>query len=294
MEPATETKLSEEKLLPEMAAPKKRKIASECRRFQTRWENEYFFKEINRKCVCLIYNEDVAVMKEYNVRWHYETKHQSYTSYTGAERTQKVKQMADSLQANKIQENATTASYEVAKLIAQHGKPFSDGDFIKQCLIKVTEIMCPEKVPDFNNVSLSRNTVVHDFSVVEKQIKLFSTPFLVDAEEVEESLQLELIEMQCDDSLKSQHQLLSLPEFYQSLDNAKFPLMRRPAKRMMSLFDSTYICEQTFSLLNQNKSRLRTRMTDSHLCEVLRVSTTKLSPDMSAILQSKGQHHCSH
>ncbi|XP_044052223.1 general transcription factor II-I repeat domain-containing protein 2-like [Siniperca chuatsi] len=99
------------------------------------------------------------------------------------------------------------------------------------------------------------------FSVIEKQIKLFSTPFLVDAEEVEESLQLELIEMQCDDSLKSQHQLLSLPDFYQSLDHAKFPLMRRHAKRMMSLFGSTYICEQTFSLLNQNKSRLRSRMT---------------------------------
>ncbi|KAK3522322.1 hypothetical protein QTP86_003004, partial [Hemibagrus guttatus] len=78
------------------------------------------------------------------------------------------------------------------------------------------------------------NQRFQDFSVIEKQIKLFSTPFLVDAEEVEESLQLELIEMQCDDSLKSQHQLLSLPDFYQSLDHAKFPLMRRHAKRMMS------------------------------------------------------------
>lgn len=78
------------------------------------------------------------------------------------------------------------------------------------------------------------------FSAIEKQIKLFSTPFLVDAEEVEESMHLELIEMQCDDSLKSQHQLLSLPDFYQSLDNAKFPLMRRHAKRMMCLFSSTY------------------------------------------------------
>uniref|UniRef100_A0A3B3XNZ9 DUF4371 domain-containing protein n=1 Tax=Poecilia mexicana TaxID=48701 RepID=A0A3B3XNZ9_9TELE len=138
------------------------------------------------------------------------------------------------------------------------------------------------------------NQRFQDFSDIEKQIKLFSTPFLVDAEEVEESLQLELIEMQCDDSLKSQHQLLSLPEFYQSLDNAKFPLMRLHAKRMMSLFGSTYICEQTFPQLNQNKSRLRTRMTDTHLCEILRVSTTKLSPNMSTILQSKGQHHCSH
>uniref|UniRef100_A0A3B4B443 HAT C-terminal dimerisation domain-containing protein n=1 Tax=Periophthalmus magnuspinnatus TaxID=409849 RepID=A0A3B4B443_9GOBI len=123
------------------------------------------------------------------------------------------------------------------------------------------------------------NQRFQDFSVIEKQIKLFSTPFLVDAEKVEKSLQLELIEMQCDDSLKSQHQLLSLPNFYQSLDNVKFPLIRRHAKRMMSLFGSTYICEQTFSL---------------HLCEVLRVSTTKFSPDISAILRSKGQHHCSH
>ena len=152
-----------------MAALKKRNIASECRRFQTRWENEYFFKEINGKCVCLICNEDDAVMKAYNVHRHYETIHRSYTLYTGAEQTQKVKQMAASLQAqqqflfflhaNKIQENATTASYEVAKLIAQHSKPFSDGDFVKHCLIKVTEIMCLEKVQDFNNVSLSRNTV---------------------------------------------------------------------------------------------------------------------------------------
>lgn len=48
---------------------------------------------------------------------------------------------------------------------------------------------------------------------------------LMDTEEVEESLQLELIEMQCNDSLKNQHQLLSAPNFYQSLEKAKFPLM---------------------------------------------------------------------
>ena len=59
--------------------------------------------------------------------------------------------------ANKRQENATIASYEVAELIAQHGKPFSDGDFIKQCLTKVAEIICPEKMQEFNNVSMSRN-----------------------------------------------------------------------------------------------------------------------------------------
>lgn len=75
-----------------MAEPKKRKVESECRKFQTWWESEYFFKEFKGKCVCLICTEIMAVMKEYNVRRHYETKHQAYASYTGAEREQKLKQ----------------------------------------------------------------------------------------------------------------------------------------------------------------------------------------------------------
>lgn len=60
-----------------------------------------------------------------------------------------------------------------------------------------------------------------DFSVIEKEIKLLATPFLVDAEEVEENMQLELIKIQCDDSLKNLHQQLSLPEFYRSLEQEK-------------------------------------------------------------------------
>lgn len=111
---------------------------------------------------------------------------------------------------------------------------------------------------------------------------------------MEENLQLELIEIQCDDSLKNQHQQLSLPEFYRSLEKEKFPLMRSHAKIMISLFGSTYICEQTFSLLTLNKSRMRTKITDSHLHDVLRISTTKFTPDLQAILRSKAQHHCSH
>ena len=83
---------------------------------------------------------------------------------------------------------------------------------------------------------------------------LFSTPFLMDAEELDESLQLELIEMQCDESLKNQ--LLSLTYFKRSLEKAKFPRMRIHTKIIMSLFSSTYICEQTFSLWAMNKSRL--------------------------------------
>lgn len=37
--------------------------------------------ELKGKSVCF---ETVAVMKEYDVRWHYETKYQTYKFYTGA------------------------------------------------------------------------------------------------------------------------------------------------------------------------------------------------------------------
>lgn len=87
-----------------------------------------------------------------------------------------------------------------------------------------------------------------DFSSIEKYIKLFSTPFLVDAQEVEESLQLALIKLQCDDSLKTQHQLLCLPDFYHGLEDAKFPLMNYMQKWSACSAQHTYMRANFFSL----------------------------------------------
>ena len=148
---------------------KKRKVDSKCKKFHTRWETEYFFTEVKGKCVCLICSKSVTVMKKFNMQRYFQTKHKKYESCTGAKRKQKVKQMVATLQAqqkcflcaNKKKENATAPSYEVALLIAQHGKPFTDSTFIKQCLTKVVGIMFPEKLQDIKNVSQSRNTVVH-------------------------------------------------------------------------------------------------------------------------------------
>ena len=61
--------------------------------------------------------------------------------------------------ARNISENASYVSYEVAHLIAKHGKPFSDGEFVKECLMKVVGRVNPEKMNCLNNVSLSRQTI---------------------------------------------------------------------------------------------------------------------------------------
>ncbi|KAL3875981.1 hypothetical protein ACJMK2_033874 [Sinanodonta woodiana] len=58
-----------------MAEKRKRKIDDECRQFQEEWSLKYFIKS-GEKALCVICNETVAVIKEYNLRRHYQSKHQ--------------------------------------------------------------------------------------------------------------------------------------------------------------------------------------------------------------------------
>ena len=55
--------------------------------------------------------------------------------------------------------NHLRASYIVSEKIAKHSKNYSDGEFVKNCLIVVAECLCPEKRKDFDNISLSRRTI---------------------------------------------------------------------------------------------------------------------------------------
>lgn len=80
-----------------------------------------------------------------NVKRHYETKHaNTYDKLSESDRAQKLKRLQDSLamqqrfftRANESNETTTKASYEVAMLIAEHGKPFTEGEFIKDCYKK--------------------------------------------------------------------------------------------------------------------------------------------------------------
>lgn len=133
-----------------------------------------------------------------------------------------------------------------------------------------------------------------DFAVSEKDMLLFSSPFSMDPDDAPPQLQLELIELQCDDEQRGKHQQLSLVDFYGQLDKGRFPEMRTFAKKMLSLFGSTYLCEQTFSVVNLNKNRLRSKLSDSHLRDILPISATSLKPDLASLLKSRSQHHPSH
>ena len=133
-----------------------------------------------------------------------------------------------------------------------------------------------------------------DFKAMEGQFDLLSSPFACDIETASEELQMELIDLQTDNSLKKMFETKVLIEFYASLPSEKFQRLKSFARKMFVLFASTYICEQTFSIMKVNKSKNRALITDSNLQSVLRISTSDLSPDFDKLVDESHQMHQSH
>ncbi|XP_026025096.1 general transcription factor II-I repeat domain-containing protein 2-like [Astatotilapia calliptera] len=142
------------------------KRKNENRSFLDRWETEYLFTYVKERPVCLACGAHVALTKEYNIRRHYETKHQEkYKDMI--QRCRKAEEMKRSFVSQQTMfkkaisqsEAAVKASFVVAAEIAKSARPFSEGEFVKSCMMKVCDVVCPEKKQAFSNVSLSRNTV---------------------------------------------------------------------------------------------------------------------------------------
>ncbi|KAK7913722.1 hypothetical protein WMY93_013933 [Mugilogobius chulae] len=107
-------------------------------------------------------------------------------------------------------------------------------------------------------------------------------------------VQMELIDLQSDTLLAEKFRSVPLNEFYSSLKEENFPHMRRHAQKILVLFGSTYVCEQTFSVMKFNKSRYRSSMTDDHLSAVLRIVTSDIEPDFNALVQAQERLGFSH
>jgi len=61
----------------------------------------------------------------------------------------------------------------------------------------------------------------------------------------------------------------------------------------MSIFSSTYLCEQTFSKMKYVKSKYRTNLSDEHLQATLLIGTAKYGANYQDILKNK-QFQTSH
>ncbi len=115
-----------------------------------------------------------------------------------------------------------------------------------------------------------------------KEIRLFQNPFAADIDEALPCYQFELAELQNCDVLKDAFKPNGLIELYAALPNNIYLNIKRHAMKMSTLFGSTYICEQTFSFMKLMKTQMRSRLTDEHLHQTLRLAVTlDISPPRS-------------
>jgi len=56
-------------------------------------------------------------------------------------------------------EAAVRTSYIVVEDLAKAARSFTEGEFVKHCMLKICGAVCPEKRQLFSNVSLTRNAV---------------------------------------------------------------------------------------------------------------------------------------
>ena len=108
-----------------------------------------------------------------NIRRHYETHHaERYLGLQGQPRREKEKELIAGLKKQQsvfvssrdISAAAVKASYLIAIDILLASKPYCEGEFVKTCILKAAEIVCPEKRQVFANISLTKNTVAERIS----------------------------------------------------------------------------------------------------------------------------------
>ncbi|XP_071053571.1 protein FAM200C-like [Onthophagus taurus] len=66
---------------------------------------------------------------------------------------------------------AVKVSYVLSHLIASKSKPFTEGEFISECLIKAAEELCPQQIKKFKSVSLRRNTVANRVDEIAENLR---------------------------------------------------------------------------------------------------------------------------
>lgn len=125
-----------------------------------------------------------------------------------------------------------------------------------------------------------------DFRGHALDFRIYQNPFAVDADKAPSVLQLELLELQSDDTIRDSYQQLDLIDFYRQLSREQFPNLRALSLKLTAMFGSTYVCEKTFSQMMYVKSRQRSRLTDEHLHDILRCGVTSLKPEMDKLSDS--------
>ncbi|XP_023366110.1 general transcription factor II-I repeat domain-containing protein 2-like isoform X2 [Otolemur garnettii] len=118
-----------------------------------------------------------------------------------------------------------------------------------------------------------------DFKLYENELVLFSSPFSININHVNEELQMEVIELQCNSILKTKYDDVGIPEFYKYLGNG-YPKYKNHCAKILSMFGSTHVCEQLFPVINLNKNNYFSQLKDSEMNSLLPIATQDSQPDV--------------
>ena len=140
---------------------------------------------MNEDSLCLICYQTVLEKKEGKLECHFFGKHKNYAQkyplglqsqtdkFNQLQRGLAQQQLVFKLQRGKT-EALTVASNIVSWEIVRHIKPFTDGEVIKECMIKVAAQLFPDK-PDiqraFKDIPLSARTVAWRADMLSSNIK---------------------------------------------------------------------------------------------------------------------------
>ena len=127
---------------------KKRKVTDEKRMFNLSWTDSFaFIASETGLPVCLLCNEKLANNKKSNVERHFLNKHNVFAEkYPAGDQRKKVvlelrrrANQSKTFCSKSSSTSSTSASFIAAREIACHGKPFTDGEYLKETFIKISE-----------------------------------------------------------------------------------------------------------------------------------------------------------
>ncbi len=114
---------------------------------------DHFLSNVNRKPVCLVCSQHISVLKEYNLKRHYQANHaKNFKNFQGQWSAEKIRELLTGLKkqqavfsrSQEVSDAAMSASYITADEIASASKLYSDRDFEETCMLKVAENVSQE------------------------------------------------------------------------------------------------------------------------------------------------------
>ena len=134
---------------------RKRTLQEERRVFNEEWELQLYVAAVKDKMMCLLCNSMITTVKKYNANQHYTT-HQNhkYVALEGEARKEALKKMKlhNQQQRQVFQSvsrqgtNIIEATYRIGYIFGKKGKPYSDAELIKDCIIEAVSCLDADKV----------------------------------------------------------------------------------------------------------------------------------------------------